>query len=404
MKRASVVVVGGGHAAAQLCGSLAEAGRAPGVVLVCGEDSVPYQRPPLSKAFLQADAQTLQQHRDPGWYEQHGIRVVLGQRAVAIDRARREVELAGGERVAYEQLVLATGARARVFAPFDRPLRNVHALRSAADAAALRELLLADSRGRLSVLGGGFIGLEVAATARKLGWQVQVFEAAPRLLARAVSPELARHVLEQHREQGIEVQLDFRIDGVELQGDCVRALRSGERQHAVEHLLLGVGAVPETGLAQRAGLAVDNGIVVDASLRTCDPAILAIGDCAAFPLGGAPMRLESVQNANDQAKVAAAVLGGEAAAYLPLPWFWSDQGGLRLQMAGLWHAGLQAYRRQGAAPSSFSLFHYDGTSLRCVESANAPLDHLMARKLLAQGISPAPGEVSDPGTALKTLL
>lgn len=404
MKLASVVVVGGGHAAAQLCSSLADAGRARGVVLISAEAITPYHRPPLSKTFLQASAEEPQLHREPGWYAEHGIELMLGRRAIAIDRLRHEVELDDGTCLAYEQLVLATGCRPRVLAPFDRPLRNVHALRSAGDATALRTILLSDAPGSLSVLGGGFIGLEVAATARKLGWQVKIFEVAGRLLARAASPDLAEHVLEQHREQGSEVHLGFRIDAVEVDGGSVRTLRSGAQEHEVQRLLLGVGAVPETELAQRAGLLVDNGIVVDASLRTSDPAILAIGDCAAFPLNDRHLRLESVQNANDQAKVAAAILNGQHARYQPLPWFWSDQGSVRLQMAGLWRDGLQTHQRQGATPASFSLFHYEGDRLVCVESVNAPVDHLMARKLLVQRHSPRPVQVSDPTVPLKSLL
>ena len=404
MNSARIVVVGGGHAAAQLCSALVEGDAAQQLLLVAEEGIAPYQRPPLSKSFLKSAQEAVQLHRDVGWFEQHGVELLLGRKAVAIDRGRRELELDDGQRVAYEQLVLATGARARVFAPFDRPLENVHSLRGAVDASRLRTSLLTDARGSLSVLGGGFIGLEVAATARALGWHVQVFEAASRLLSRSVSPTMARHVLEQHLAQGTEVMLESPADGFEVEGRRLQALRMRGRRVDVDQLLLGVGSVASIELAQRAGLKVDQGIVVDASQRSSDASILAIGDCASFPMGDRYVRLESVQNANAQARVAAAVLMGQVARYRPLPWFWSDQGGMRLQMAGLWREGLTAHERRGATPHSFSLFHYEGERLRCVESVNAPSDHLAARKWLEQEVSPDPGRVRDPSVALKTLL
>lgn len=403
MKRAPVVVVGGGHAAAQLCGHLAAAGAADGVVLVCAETIPPYQRPPLSKSFLQSAQETPQWHRDAQWYAEHGVELLLGRQATAVDRARRELELDDGRSIAFERLVLATGARSRAFAPLDSPLRNVHALRSAADAAALRDCLLGDAPGRLSVLGGGFVGLEVASSARKLGWQVDVYEAAPRLLPRSTSPGLARHLLERHEAQGTSVHLGCRIDAFDVDGDRLRALRVAGRDVDVQHLLLAVGAVPETALAQRAGLRVDNGIVVDARLTTSDPSILAIGDCSSFELDGSLVRLEAVANANDQARVAADVLLGRPGGYRAQPWFWTEQGGVRVQIAGLWRDGLHAHERRGAAAGSFSLFHYAGQRLQCVESVNAPADHMAARKLLQQETSPPPSQVVDAAVPLRSL-
>ncbi len=373
-------------------------------MLVCEEATLPYQRPPLSKTFLKSAQDSVQLHRDLGWYAQHGIELVLGRKAIAINRYERELELDDGEWVAYEQLVLATGARARVFDPFDRPLENVHSLRSQADASRLRASLLSDSRESLTVLGGGFIGLEVAATARALGWRVQVFEAAARLLPRSLSPHMASHVLAHHIEHGIQVTVDAQVDGFEVEGHRLRALRARDRKAAVDQLLLGVGSVAASELAVSAGLKVDHGVVVDESLRSSDASILAIGDCAAFPMGEGHLRLESVQNANDQARVAAAVLIGKAARYRPLPWFWSDQGGMRLQMVGLWREGLTTHERRGPNPSSFSLFHYEGDRLCCVESVNAPVDHMVARKLMELDNSPNPERLCDPSIALKSLL
>ncbi|HEY8707474.1 MAG TPA: FAD-dependent oxidoreductase, partial [Burkholderiaceae bacterium] len=283
-------------------------------------------------------------------------------------------------------------------------LANVAALRSAADALRLRSLL--DAAQRLTVLGGGFIGLEIAATARALGKAVTVLEAAPRLLTRSVSSELAEHVLLTHRASGIDLRLGVTVGGFEIEGDRLDALTADGRREPVELLLLGIGAAPEHTLAGDAGLDCDNGIAVDACLRSSDPAILAIGDCASFAQasGGRRLRLESVQNANDQARTALATLLGREEPYAALPWFWSEQGALRLQMAGLMPAEGTRHRRPGAAPASFSILHYEGAQLVCVESVNAPLDHLAARKLLEAGRSPEPSVACDPGTPLKALL
>jgi len=280
-------------------------------------------------------------------------------------------------------------------------LANVAALRSAADAQRLRAQLHAAAR--VTVLGGGFIGLEIAATARALGKQVTVLEAAPRLLLRSVSPELAEHVLQTHRAAGIDIRLGVAVGEFEVQGDRVEALQVDGMRDTVELLVLGIGAVPEHALASGAGLNCGNGIEVDAFMRTSDPHVLAIGDCASFPdsRSGRMLRLESVQNANDQARTAVATLLGRSDPYSALPWFWSEQGGLRLQMAGLMPADAERFRRPGATPASFSILHYVGDRLLCVESANAPLDHMAARKLLEVGKSPAPALACDAAVPLK---
>ena len=400
----AIVIVGGGHAGAQLCAGLAAAGLGARVHLVCAEAELPYQRPPLSKSFLKSAQEVVQPHRAEAWYVEAGITLHRADPAVAIDRARRVLRLRSGRELGYAQLVLATGGRARGLAHLPAGLVNVAALRSAADALRLRSLL--DAAQRLTVLGGGFIGLEIAATARALGKAVTVLEAAPRLLARSVSPELAEHVLQTHRASGIDLHLGVAAGGFEADGDRLAALTVDGRREAVELLVLGIGAVPEHTLASHAGLDCDNGIVVDACLRSSDPAILAVGDCASFAQasGGRRLRLESVQNANDQARTALATLLGREEPYAALPWFWSEQGALRLQMAGLMPADGVRHRRPGATPASFSILHYEGAQLVCVESVNTPVDHLAARKLLEAGRSPEPLLACDPGTPLKALL
>jgi 3-phenylpropionate/trans-cinnamate dioxygenase ferredoxin reductase subunit len=400
----NIVIVGGGHAAAQLCACLADAGQGGRVHLVCEEPALPYQRPPLSKTYLKQQGERAQPFRDAAWYAAQGIQVHAGDAAIQIDRAARRMRLASGKELAYARLVIATGTRARSLPSLHAPLANVHTLRNLADADALRACLLRATPGELVVIGGGFIGLEVAATARNLGWQVLVVEAAPRLLSRSASPELSAHLVQFHRELGTRVQLGGAVGGVEHDGARVQALHVNGAAHGVDVMLLGIGAVPETTLAHAAGLEVDNGIHVDPHMVTSDPAILAMGDCTLFEYEGRRVRLESVQNASDQAKVVAATLLGQLASYRPMPFFWSEQGSLRLQMAGLWQAGLECVRRPGANTASFSLFHYAGERLVAVESVNAPVDHMWSRKLLEKGFSPAPERAADPHVPLKSLV
>ena len=404
MQPDAIVVIGGGHAGAQLCAGLAAAGLGPRVHLVCEEPVLPYQRPPLSKAFLKSADEGLQAHRAEAWFAEQGITLHRADPAQAIDRAARHVSLRSGTQLTYAWLVLATGTRARHLPRLDTTLDNVHVVRTAADATRLREHW--PGMRRLTVLGGGFIGLEVAATARALGKDVQVLESAPRLLQRSVSPELATHVLDTHRAAGIDLRLGVAVGEFRADGHRLVSLGAGGERIEVDALLLGIGAVPEHALASAAGLVCDNGIVVDEHMRTSDPSILAAGDCTNFPepSSGQRRRLESVQNASDQAKAAVATITGAAQPYRALPWFWSEQGGMRLQMAGLMPADGERHRRPGAAPQSFSILHYAAGRLRCVESVNAPMDHMAARKLLETGISPEPAAACDPARPLKSFV
>jgi len=404
----SIVIVGGGHAGAQLCAGLAEAGLGPRVHLVCEEAQLPYQRPPLSKAYLKTPDEPLQEHRAAAWYADHGVTLHRADAVTRIDRAAATVTLRSGATLHYERLVLATGTRARQLPGLPEGLANVAVVRTAQDGERMRGLLA--SAGHVTVLGGGFIGLEIAATARALGKAVTVLEAAPRLLSRSVSPELAEHVLRTHRANGIDLRVGVQTGAFEITGDHLAALTVDGKREPVELLVLGVGAVPETSLAEAAGLACGNGIVVDAGMRTSDPAILAVGDCTSFPThehaqhAAGRLRLESVQNANDQARTATATLLGRDEPYRALPWFWSEQGPMRLQMAGLMPADGVRHRRPGTNDQSFSVLHYVGDALRCVESVNAPMDHMMSRKLLEAGRSPAPAQACDPATPLKSFL
>ena len=401
----NIVIIGGGHAAASLCAGLNEAGLAKQVHVVCEEQELPYQRPPLSKAFLKSPTEGILFHKKEAWFTEAGISVHSADAAVSIDRGAKNVTLKSGATLSYDRLIIATGTRARRLPHLPENLSNVMVLRTAADAMKIRSAL--ETAGSLTVLGGGFIGLEVAATAKALGKTVTVLEAAPRLLSRAVSPELSSFVEQTHKDSGIDIRLGAAVGHFEIDKNQLAALTVDGTHEPVELMLLGIGAVPEQSLAHDAGLKCGNGIVVDELMQTSDEHILAVGDCTSFHLNGAQhrIRLESVQNAMDQARTAVATIVGKNEPYKATPWFWSDQGGLRLQMVGLIPAeGGTSYRRNSANPTSFSMLHYLGEQLVCVESVNNPQDHLAARKIIEGGKNPKPDVACNSEIALRSLI
>ncbi|WP_372827338.1 NAD(P)/FAD-dependent oxidoreductase [Polaromonas sp.] len=379
-----VVIVGGGHAAAQLCASLTEEKFDGRVTMVSDERHLPYHRPPLSKTLIQDATAVLPELRGATLYQQQGVTLQLGTQVVAIDRDRRQLALSPGGTLPYDHLVLATGARARPLPDVPAGTAGVFYLRTFDDAVALK--IHAAAAQQVLVLGGGFIGLELAATLRALGKQVTVVDSASRLMARAVSPGISAHVLNAHTANGISVRMAQPVAQVVVEQGRFRALVLGEETLEANMLIVGIGSLPNTGLAEAAGLACDNGVVVDEELRTSDAAISAIGDCASFhyPLWSQRLRLESVQNANQQARHVAARLCGARKPFLNMPWFWSDQGGIRLQMTGLWRPDYRSETSPANANGGFSIMHYENDTLRAVESINAAPEHLRARKSLQQ--------------------
>ena len=399
MKR--IVVVGGGHAAAQFCASMIESKEDIQLLLVSDEAHLPYQRPPLSKTYLKDDAPEAALLRAASYYADHNVAVRLGGKVADIDRASQTIGLEGGERIPYDVLVLATGTRARTLPLFEGGHANVFTLRTLDDAARLRERL--QSAQNLLVVGGGFIGLEIAATSAQLGKSVTLLEAAPRLLGRSSSPEVSAYLLEKHRAAGVDIRVQTAIDRVDVQGEAVKGVWVGNEYLPVDVIVVGIGAVPNDDLARQAGLACDNGVVVDAHMRTSDPAILAIGDCTAFPSAalGRRIRLESVQNANDQARCAALTVTGKPAPYTALPWFWSDQGAVRIQIAGVPEQDHVRVVRGDPSQDKFSVLYFEGDVLTSVESINAAADHIAARKLITAR-TPIPMErAADPAIPLK---
>ncbi|MFF7335527.1 FAD-dependent oxidoreductase [Streptomyces sp. NPDC008150] len=409
----SVVVVGAGQAGLETAAALRARGFAGRVTLVGDEPPGPCHRPPLSKGYLTGAVSAEDVPLRPAaFYAEQDIELLTGDRATVVDRDRRTVLLESGLRLPYGALVLATGCRPRTLPVPGSSLSGVRVLRGLADAEDLR-LRLDGPPLRIVVAGAGFIGLEVAATARGLGHEVTVVEPQSRVLTRALTPEVADHVVAEHRAHGVTVLTSRHI--TVLHGDGERRVRAvelsgGERLDA-DLVVTGIGVLPNTELAAAAGLAVENGVAVDEQLRTADPAIWAVGDCASFPgvpgLNGAHTggrtRLESVQNATDQARCAAAAICGEPYAYTAVPRFWSDQYALRLQMAGLTAGADETVTAGDPAGGRFSVFCFRAGRLIGVESVNRPADHGIAARLLANGTALSAATVREPGFDLKRL-
>lgn len=396
------VIVGGGHAAAQFCASMSELEPGAGLTLVSDESHLPYQRPPLSKSFLKEVSAGSALLRAASFYAERNVTLRLAQKVVALNREAQSLTLESGEELAYGQLVLATGTRPRMAPLFAGNHANVHTLRTVDDAQRLRTGLHAAQK--VLVIGGGFIGLEIAATAAQLGKQVTVLEAAPRLLGRSASPLTSAYVLERQRANGVDVRLGGMPERPDIVDGLMRGVHAGGVFIGADIVIVGIGAVPNQELAQAAGLACDNGIVVDACMRTSDPAIFAIGDCTAFPSATLHrhIRLESVQNAVDQARCAALAVAGRPEPYTALPWFWSDQGATRIQIAGLWAPEHRQVLRGDPDGRRFSVLHYAGDQLSSVESINSPADHIAARKLIAAARPVPPEQAADAGVPLKS--
>jgi 3-phenylpropionate/trans-cinnamate dioxygenase ferredoxin reductase subunit len=386
--QAHVVIVGAGQAGLSTAESLRSGGYTGFITMLGDEPTGPYHRPPLSKAWLAgelAEAQLMM--RAPELLARKGILLRTDSQVASIDRAAKQVLLADGETLSYTGLVMATGATPRTLSVPGAEAQGVLALRTRADAERISALLqrcVADAL-PVVVIGGGFIGLEVAATARKKGLAVTVLEAAPRLLGRAVSPMLSEWIAKLHTQHGVSLVFEARVARIDTENGVATAvqLEDGSRLPA-GLVVVGVGAEPCDQLARAAGLACERGIVVDDCARTSDPAIVAAGDCTIRRLpDGSWLRLESVQNAIEQGKSAAAALLGQDRPFTAVPWFWSDQYGVKFQMAGL-SAGATDWEVRGdPATGSFSVDHFRNGKLIAVDSVNASKEHLQARTALA---------------------
>ncbi len=381
----SIVIVGAGQAGAQVAQSLRAGGHAGRILLVGEETHPPYQRPPLSKKHLAGEIGDEALHlRPPSFYEQNTIDCRFGVAVEAIDREARAVVLAGGERLAYDRLVLTTGTRPRALPIPGAGLAGVVTLRKISDVEAMRPLLKAP--GRVAIVGGGYIGLEVAAVARAMGHEVTVVEAQDRVMKRVVSPAVSAYFEDLHRGRSVTLMLDTGISGFAGTDRVEAVLLADGRRLACDMALVAVGAVPNDELAAAAGIEVDDGILVDAAGETSDPAIHAAGDCTRFysALYGRSIRLESVQNAIDQAKAVAGAILGADADYDPVPWFWSDQYATKLQIAGLSQGHDEARTFGDPASGSFYVAYLQAGKLVAVDSINHPRSHMMARRAIGK--------------------
>jgi 3-phenylpropionate/trans-cinnamate dioxygenase ferredoxin reductase subunit len=401
-----LVVIGASYAGIEAALRAREAGYAEPVRVVTDEAWLPYQRPPLSKDFL-LDVVSEQNLilRDGAFFESKRIDLVLDQRVTAIDRQARRVELAGGSWLNFDKLVIAPGSHARRLSVAGAELDGVCTLRSVADALDLKARL--GEASELVIIGGGFIGLEVASSAARLGKKVTVVEAAPRLLERAISPVVSKFLLDAHRGAGVDVRLGETV--ASMIGNAGRiagvSLRSNARLRA-DLVLVGVGAIAADELADAAGLRCSNGIVVDEHGRTEAGDIYAAGDCTNHfnRFAGSWTRLESVQNAQDQGRVAGLAIAGHREPYDSVPRFWSDQYDIKLQITGLSVRHDRIAIRDSVEEGTFSVFHYKGGKLIAVDGVNRPGDQMTARRLIAMGMSPSPEQAEDPSFDLKSLL
>lgn len=395
-----VVIVGSGQAGVECAAALRHNGFSGSIVIVGDEPDLPYQRPPLSKEFLKSPEDSSLPLRGEAFYDQNSINLRLGVTADRIDREQRELVLVGGERLPYDHLVLATGARNRIPPIPTIETGNILELRTLAHARTLTGKL--GGLRHVTVIGGGFIGLEVAALLRQRDIAVDVLEAADRLMGRVLSPGMSELFLAIHQRMGTSVRLATLASRIEAR----KITLSDGTALDTDAVVIAAGVVPNIELAAEAGLETGNGIVVDERLLTSDPAISAIGDVALHPNphSSGMVRLESVQNAVDQGKHVAARLMGDSRPYDALPWFWSHQGATKLQIAGLATGMDDSVLRGDPDSGRFSIFVYRTNRLIAVESVNSPADHMVARRLLAAGLSVSKEMAGDTAVDLKALV
>ncbi|SDD24986.1 3-phenylpropionate/trans-cinnamate dioxygenase ferredoxin reductase subunit [Paracoccus isoporae] len=398
-----ILILGAGQAAVSLAARLRGLGHQGGITVVGEEPLPPYQRPPLSKAYLLGEmSRDRLELRGADWWQEQGITLMTATRATRIDRDAKKVETDRAA-VKYDRLALTLGAAPRRL-PADTggALPGLHSIRALADIERMRPDLVP---GRAAVvIGGGYIGLEAAAVARKLGLAVTLVESAPRILGRVASAETAGMIRDLHRAHGVRILEGVGIDGLEGTSRVTRVRLAGGETLTAEVVIVGIGITPETALAQAAGLRIENGIACDAQGRTSDPHIWAAGDCASFPHDGVRIRLESVGNAIDMAELVADNMLGAEKDYHPKPWFWSDQYDAKLQIAGLNAGHDRVVTRAADGTHAGSVWYYRGDRLIAVDALNDPRAYMVGKRLIEAGKSPEPVRVADPTTPLKDLL
>jgi len=392
-----VVVIGGGHAGAEVVTALRQKGWEGEILLISEESYLPYQRPPLSKAYL--NGSTPEENlsiKKAQVYERNQVDLMLGVRVAGIDRHGKEIQLNNGDRVQYEYLVIATGTRPRTLDIKGAESSPLFYLRSLDDVKAIKENLKPESK--LLIVGAGYIGLELAAVAQKLVSSVTVLEAQERVLARVTSPEVSDFFHELHTSAGVNIRLNSVLKTIETdqQSSNYAVTESGDHIE-FDVIVVGIGVFPNVELAEKAGIACDNGILVNEFSQTDDQSVYAIGDCSNHPNSfyGKRIRLESVPNAVEQAKAAAAHICNKNEPYTALPWFWSDQYDIKLQTAGLSEGYDEAIVRGSVQDNKFGVFYLKAGKLIAVDAVNSPVDFMKARQLIPSGIALSKASLQD---------
>lgn len=398
----NIVVVGAGQAASALAAKLRGLGHSGAITLIGEETAPPYQRPPLSKGYLLGEmGEERLWLRSSEYYAEQDIALRLGAPVTAIDRTARTVTVAG-EKVPYDDLVLATGSIPRQLpAAIGGALPGVHVVRTLLDVNAKKHRFVPGAR--VVIVGGGYIGLEGAAVASKLGLDVTVIEAAPRILQRVAAPETSDFFRALHQAHGVKILEGVGLERILGESHVTGVRLADGRELPADFVILGIGIRPATDLAEAAGLALDNGIATDTHGRTSDPHIWAAGDCASFPWKGGRLRLESVGNAIDQAEAVAANIMGQNTPYQAQPWFWSDQYDCKLQIAGL-NAGYDRILTRPGEGDAVSFWYYRGDVLLAVDAMNDSRAYMVGKRLIEMGKSPDPVSIANPATNLKALL
>lgn len=398
----SIIIAGAGHAGGQAAASLRQEGFEGEIVVIGDEPHIPYQRPPLSKQYLAGEHGLERVYLRPEkFYADRSIIIRSGVRVEAIDRAAQTVATSDGDSLSYEKLLLATGSRPRLLQLDTGDLAGVHYLRTIADVDAIRAEM-APGR-KVAVVGGGYIGLEVAAVCIEAGLEVRVIEMEDRILKRVTTPDMSEFYHDLHSSRGVTLHTGTKVTGF-AGNDTVRQVLCGESAFDADLVIIGIGIVPNVELAADAGLACDNGIVVDDRCRTADPNIYAAGDCTNHPnpLLDRRLRLESVPNAMEQARVAAANMSGGDKAYASVPWFWSDQYDLKLQMVGFAADGDTEVLRGDKSANSFAVFHLKNGAITAVDAVNSPKEFMICRRLIGREVDAR--ALANPETDLKSLL
>ena len=397
-----VVIIGAGHAAGQAAASLRQAKYAGDITIVGDEAHIPYQRPPLSKAYLKGDQSADKVYlRAESFYADRDIAMKLSTRATAIDTTAKTVALSSDETLHYDHLLISTGSRPRKLSIDGSDLPGIHYLRTMDDVDGLRDGMQADAN--LVIVGGGYIGLEVAAVGRELGLNVHVLEMEERILQRVTTPEMSAYYHQLHEGRGVNIHTNMAVTGFAGDGK-VQEVLCGDKRFPADIVIVGIGIIPNTELAEAAGIVCDNGIVVDDHCCTSDPNVYAAGDCTNHPnpLLDRRLRLESVPNAMDQARVSTANMLGDDKTYAAIPWFWSDQYELKLQMVGFSADGDAQVLRGDMASNRFAIFYLKDGKVVAADAVNSPKEFMLCKQLVGKSADPA--MLADPEADLKALL